>query len=96
MNHQRLTSAEIGNLWNSYMLDTMVIRMFRHIISKVEDQEIKGVVQYTHDLVVNHVKIYENIFEKEKMAVHGFSDEDLDLSAPRLFLMFSLFIILSI
>jgi hypothetical protein len=85
MNHQRLTSAEIGNLWNSYMLDTMVIRMFRHIISKVEDQEIKGVVQYTHDLVVNHVKIYENIFEKEQMAVHGFSDEDLDLSAPRLF-----------
>lgn len=85
MNHQRLTSAEIGNLWNSYMLDTMVIRMFRHIISKAEDQEIKEVVQYTHDLVVNHVKIYDDIFKKEQMAVHGFSDDDLDLSAPRLF-----------
>lgn len=85
MNHRRLTSIEIGNLWNSYMLDTMVIRLFRHIISKAEDQEIKEIVQYTHDLVVNHVRIYDDIFEKEQMAVHGFSDDDIDLSAPRLF-----------
>lgn len=67
------------------MLDTMVIRMFRHIISIAEDQEIKEVVQYTHDLVVNHVRIYDDIFEREQMAVQGFSDNDLDLSAPHLF-----------
>lgn len=67
------------------MLDTMVKCMFRHIISIAEDQEIKAVAQYTHDLVVNHVRIYDDIFEREQMAVQGFSDDDLFLSAPRLF-----------
>jgi hypothetical protein len=82
---QKLTSTEIGNLWNSYMLDEMAIRMFKHIISNAEDQEIKEVFQYTHDVVMTHVGMYQNLFKKEQMAVHGFSEDELDLSAPRLF-----------
>lgn len=38
----RLTSAEIGQLWSSYMADTMSNCVLRYFNEKLEDTEIRN------------------------------------------------------
>jgi hypothetical protein len=85
MSHQKLTSAEIANLWNSYMLDTMVTPVLKYFLSKVDDREIKNIIQDTKSLIANHIRIYHELFDKEQFAIQGFSDDDVNVNAPRLF-----------
>ncbi|MEW9672775.1 DUF3231 family protein [Ammoniphilus sp. 3BR4] len=82
----RLTSTEIANLWTNYMNDTMAICVIKYVLEKVEDSEIKPVFEYALELSQSHVKTLTGIFNEEHFPIpYGFTDEDVDLSAPRLF-----------
>ncbi|WP_088102096.1 DUF3231 family protein [Halalkalibacter urbisdiaboli] len=84
--HIRLTSSEVGNLWVNYLNDSMAICVLTYYLAHVEDTKIKKVLEHALDLSKQHVDVIKEIFKEEKIAIpHGFTDEDVNLHAPRLF-----------
>ena len=82
----RLTSIEIAGLWTGYVSDTMSNCVLKYFLKHVKDEDIKAVLQYAYSLTEEHIKKYKDIFQSEKMAIlTGFTDEDVNLNAPRLF-----------
>lgn len=82
----RLTSTEVASLWTTYQNDTMAICVMRYMLEKVEDSQIKPVFEYALELAKTHIQIITGIFKEENYPIpYGFTDEDVDLTAPRLF-----------
>ncbi|MBP1934238.1 DUF3231 family protein [Ammoniphilus resinae] len=83
---ENLTSAEMGKLWATYMGNSMAIRILNYYLQHVEDEDIKTLLENALELSQEFMKTIEEIFTKESFPIpHGFSDEDVNLSAPRLF-----------
>jgi hypothetical protein len=83
----KLTSAEISNLWNTYMNDSLALCTLKYFQEKVQDAEIKPVIKYALELSQKHINYLTKLFHKENHPVpQGFGDEDVDVNAPALFL----------
>lgn len=81
-----LTSAEIASLWTGYMNDSMSKYVLSFMLKYTEEQEIKTVIQYAHDISSQHLEELRVLFEIEKYAVpDGFTDQDVNMNAPWLF-----------
>lgn len=85
--HVKLTAAEITQLWASYMNDKGLTCQLQHFLAKVEDEEIRPLIQQALDLVQGNLKSLTEIFNKENYPLpYGFNtEEDVDATAPRLF-----------
>lgn len=82
----RLTSAEISNLWASYMNDSMARCVLKYFLEKVEDTQIKPILEYALDLAQIHIQTLSNLFTSENIPIpYGFTDEDVNVKAPRVF-----------
>jgi hypothetical protein len=82
----RLTSAEMGTLWTTYVEDTMARCVLSYFLHKVEDPEIKPVVEFALSISEGHIKELGKFFESEHFPVPvGFTDIDVNLHAKRLF-----------
>ncbi|KIL38981.1 hypothetical protein SD70_22825 [Gordoniibacillus kamchatkensis] len=82
----RLTSGEISNLWTSYMNDTMAACGIKYFLAKVEDAQVKSVLEYALELSHNHVKRIKQFFSEEQFPIPiGFTEEDVEANAPRLY-----------
>ncbi|MBT2738205.1 DUF3231 family protein [Bacillus sp. ISL-7] len=86
-NHVRLTSAEITSLWASYINDTAISSKFKYFLAKVEDEEIRPLIEQAFDIAQGNLKTLTEIFNKERYPIpYGFKlNEDADVSAPRLY-----------
>lgn len=84
---EKLTSAEIGKLWATYMGNSMSICILRYYLQHVDDQDIKTLLENALTLSTEFLKTTEEIFKKENFPIpKGFSEEeDLNAGAPRLF-----------
>lgn len=82
----RLTSSEIAHLWSGYMGDSMAVRVLSYFLNKVEDSEIKPHLEYALHLAKTHVETISELFRSEDFPVpQGFSDEDVNVNARRLY-----------
>ncbi|HZG85357.1 DUF3231 family protein [Paenibacillus sp.] len=82
----RLTSAEIANLWGAYIGNTMSVCVLSYFLRHVEDLEIKALLEYALAFSKQVAAAVSDIFKAEDFSVPiGFSDQDVDLDAPRLF-----------
>ncbi|MDY0393434.1 DUF3231 family protein [Virgibacillus halophilus] len=83
----RLTSGEITQLCLQYMEDSASICSLSYFLEKAEDKEIKPIIEHALKLSQAHVQKINHIFTEEKYKVpYGFTvEEDVDLSAPRLY-----------
>jgi hypothetical protein len=83
----RLTAGEMGQLWLQYLNDSSSICILTFFLEKVEDIEIKPIIEFALDLSNSHIQKITAILTEEKNVVpNGFSiKEDVDLSAPRLY-----------
>ncbi len=83
----QLTSAEITQLWTAYMNDTALMCNFEYFLAKVEDKEVQSLLHQALDIVRSNVKTLTGIFNQEDYPLpYGFNlEEDVDVSAPRLF-----------
>jgi len=82
----KLTTAEISTLWKTYIQNTAVRCFYKHFLQHLQDIEIKSIIEEVMVLVETVIGKIETIFEKENFPIpKGFSDEDIDLSAPALF-----------
>jgi len=83
---ENLTAAEMGKLWATYMGNSMAKCILKYFLRHVEDDEIKTLLQNALKLTNEFLSGAKEIFEKDQFPVpKGFSDEDVNLDAPRLF-----------
>ncbi|WP_134702733.1 DUF3231 family protein [Ammoniphilus sp. YIM 78166] len=84
--HSRLTAPEIGNLWTQYLNDTAAICFQKYAVAKIEDEDIRLLYQFAQELSERHVKRIKEFFIQENFPIpHGFTDQDVNINAPRLF-----------
>lgn len=84
---QDLTSAEMGKLWAMYLGNSMSNCVLSYYLTHVEDEDIKKILEYAYNLSESFVKTIKDIFKEEHFPIPvGFTNDDVDLSAPRLFL----------
>lgn len=81
-----LVSSEISGIWNSYVGETLLLCKFKYFLNRVEDTEIKDILQYSLDLCNQRIEKLTNILNQEKLPVpEGLKDTDININAPRLF-----------
>lgn len=82
----RLTSAEISALWTTYIQNSATVCFYKHFLLHLEDQDIKPIVEEAMAFSKDILNRIGQIFEAEKFPVpKGFSDKDVDSSAPPLY-----------
>jgi hypothetical protein len=83
----RLTAGEIGQLWFQYLNDSSSTCVLTYFLEKVEDIEIKPIIEFALELSKSHLQKITTILTEEKNVVpNGFSiKKDIDINAPRLY-----------
>lgn len=84
--YKKLNAAEQGKLWATYMGNSMASCVLKHMLQHVEDPEIKKVLEDALGLSEQFVKQIKDIYTQENYPIPvGFTEDDVDLQAPRLF-----------
>lgn len=82
----RLTAAEMSTLWTQYINDTASICVNNYFLEKVEDIEVKPVIQFAINGSQQNLSYLQELFKKEKFPIPiGFTSDDVHVNAPRLF-----------
>jgi len=82
----RLTSGEIATLWTMYMNDSLSKCVLSHFLHTVEDRDIRDVIEYARSLSLKHLDTIVTIMNGERHPIpRGFTDEDVNPAAPRLY-----------
>ncbi|RFB15020.1 DUF3231 family protein [Bacillus sp. HNG] len=82
----RLSSAEIGGLWTTYIQGSMTICLIKYFLHHLRDEEIKSILKQSDHIYSGQMKQIKEIFLQENIPLPDtFGDEDLNLSAPPLF-----------
>lgn len=82
----RLSSAEIGGLWSTYIQETMSVCLLKYFLHHLKDEEIRPLLEKAIHNSDTHIQQIDKIFSIEGIPIpKGFSDEDVNLSAPPLF-----------
>lgn len=82
-----LTSTEIAALWTQYMNDTMSICFSKYALQVIEDPETKAIYESSLGLSEEHVRKISGFLSGEGFPIpRGFTEHDVNLKAPRLFL----------
>lgn len=84
-----LTSAEIANLWNTYVhysTLTCVFKYFEKIARDNNDSDIMSLISYALRSFDTRLKWIINLFNREKLTIPiGFSEKDVNINAPPLY-----------
>ncbi|GGM28962.1 hypothetical protein GCM10011351_13740 [Paraliobacillus quinghaiensis] len=82
----KLTSSEMASLWQEYISHTHSNCMLKYFIAKAEDNEVLNVLTKTNQRIKKIRDKTKQILESENVPVPvGFSNQDVDMNAPRLF-----------
>jgi len=86
-NHQvGLTSTEIAWLWATYINDSAAVCFLKHFRQYNEHRDLAPIIERSLALSEKHVQEIRDLFLVENYPVpDGFSEQDVDLSAPALF-----------
>jgi hypothetical protein len=63
----RLTSAEIGNNWLIYMLESASICLLKYFQENVLDRGIKSIIKFALDLSEKRVQNIKDFFKKDHL-----------------------------
>ncbi|MGP4060463.1 DUF3231 family protein [Halobacillus sp. H74] len=84
--NKKLAASEIGDLFASYLGDSLFACVFEHHLQVVEDDEIKDFIRYAFDIAKKHLNMIEGIYTQENIPVPvGFGEQDVRKDAPPLF-----------
>jgi hypothetical protein len=82
----RLSSAEIAGLWAVYFQESMTVCLLNYFQHHNQDEELKALYQQAYQISNGHLEKITVIFDEEGIQPPiGFTENDLDLSAPPLF-----------
>ncbi|MGM7723800.1 DUF3231 family protein [Metabacillus sp. Hm71] len=81
-----LTASEMGFLWTQYLNDSLATCVFKYFEKVCEDKEILSLIKDAMNLSQKNLQTITYIFNDEKHPIPvGFTDEDVNVNAPRLF-----------
>lgn len=81
-----LTAAELSQLWNTYMSDTMALCVIRYFLETTQDQDVLPVLERALSISKRHISEIKQIFQQEGAAIPlGFTEDDVNVNAPALF-----------
>ncbi|MDN3018916.1 DUF3231 family protein [Paenibacillus sp. BSR1-1] len=81
-----LTAAEVSALWLQYSGDSMAICVYKYFLKIVENKDIKPILEYGLQLAENHITEITKFLKSDNFQVPmGFTEDDVNLDAPRLF-----------
>ncbi|KEF38488.1 Protein of unknown function (DUF3231) [Schinkia azotoformans MEV2011] len=81
-----LTCTEIGGLWGIFIQESMNIRFLTYFLHHLQDVEIKPLTKEALNISEGRLEKIKQIFLKENFPMpEGFSEGDVNLSAPPLF-----------
>lgn len=81
-----ISSSEISQLWITYIANSMSNCVLSYFLETAEDPEVSSVVKYALNLSGNYMSIIKDILSKDNFPVpEGFSEEDVNLKAKKLF-----------
>ncbi|GIO24021.1 DUF3231 family protein [Oceanobacillus sp. J11TS1] len=81
-----ITSSELATLWVVYQKKTMMLRVIEAFLSNNQDPEALEILQSFYDGETIFVNEIVDIFKQEGAAIPiGYTENDVNLSAPRLF-----------
>lgn len=85
-NELKLTSAEIGTLWGQYVNGTAIDIVNKHMLSTIEDEEIKVIFEDAIKISDNQKQQIARFIDNEGFPIPvGFSESDLNEGSNRLF-----------
>ena len=68
------------------MNDSMAKCILGYFLKDVEDEEIRSIVQMAYDLSSTHLEKLTHFFQEEQLPLPtGFTSEDVNMNAPRLY-----------
>ncbi|MGG1680291.1 DUF3231 family protein [Neobacillus sp. NRS-1170] len=83
---QPLTSVEMGKLWATYVGNRMCSQILTYFLQHCDDEYIKKLLENGLALSKDFMKKIEEIFKKDNFPIPvGFTEEDVNLGAPRLY-----------
>jgi hypothetical protein len=81
-----LTSAEIGYLWNSYLLNSKSKHGIMYVIKYIGDPNIKEIFQSAMDMSAKNLEGIKNIFDTVNHPIpYAFSENDIRLNSGKLY-----------
>jgi len=83
---QPLTTFEMGKLWATYMGNSMSIQILSYFLQHCEDENIKTLLENGLALSKDFTQRIEGFFKKDNFPIPiGFTKDDVNLGAPRLY-----------
>ncbi|MGG4470767.1 DUF3231 family protein [Paenibacillus alvei] len=83
---KQLVASEIGGLWTTYLSDSMLECVYSYFTAKVEDPDIKKIIDRTLEIAIKHKAEKMIIFQKEgHVEPLGFTNADVHVDAPKLY-----------
>ncbi len=83
---EKLTSAEMGKLWATYSGNSMSKCILSYYLQHVDDKDIKVLLENALNMCEDFMRTSKEILDKEGFPLPiGFSKDDVNLGAPRLF-----------
>nr|WP_263324500.1 DUF3231 family protein [Neobacillus sp. Marseille-Q6967] len=83
---QPLSSVEMAKLWATYIGNSMSHKILNYFLQYVEDEHIKILLENGLNLTVNFMQTIEKFFKQVNFPIPiGFTEEDVNLGAPKLF-----------
>jgi hypothetical protein len=81
-----LTAPEVSSLWTQYMFYSMSICFIKYALEHLEDEDIIEIYKDSLEFSERHVQKVKEFFGGEGIHIpHGFTNEDVNIHAPRLF-----------
>jgi hypothetical protein len=81
-----LTPTEMGKLWASYMGNSMGVCVLSYYLKHVEDRDTKKILEFALSLSQSYLKSIQKFFDQADFPIPiGFTDEDVNMDAPRLY-----------
>jgi hypothetical protein len=83
---QPFTAAEMGKLWATYTGNSMSIQILSYFLQHCEDEYTKTLLENGLALSKDFIKRIEEFFKKDNFPLPvGFTEDDANLGAPRLY-----------
>ena len=81
-----LTSAEIGILWNQYILDTLSLCVEKYALVCEQDEQIRSIIRDSLVMLEKSSTQVRQIFQNDGIPLPiGYTDNDVNLEAPPLY-----------
>jgi len=81
-----LTAAEASALWLQYLGDSMAICVYKYFVNIVENKEIRPILEFALQEAESHIIQIKDFLKSANFQIPiGFTEEDVNVDAPRLF-----------